>query len=292
MRANYLDRIETAKTIEQIVAVRRFCSDGKTRITDALQRPTPAIRIIFAPTDSPNTRNVDELSALYKHYKFPTAYLFERCQGVTHSFGTRVNDSWFHFLCKNINLHRTPNGLYDIKPWGKAVTSSSQEAPSNGEDRSWMQAGIYLSWALQENNPHVVMMFFGNFPTVQNRLKVFLQDPRNADALMCDPFALYIPVLQELWALMDNTIWSLLTVFSAQEAVSSPSYPSTLLGRNTHLALRLGSIGVSWESIVRWLGCRISGGLPTSTQYGNAFNQSQGGYGCSAIDNGRHPGFP
>ena len=114
-----------------------------------------------------------------------------------------------------------------------------------------MTGGVYLSWALQEDNPHVVMVFFGTLSAVQSRLKVFLQDPRNANALMCDPFALYIPILQELWNFMDDIIWGLLTVYGTQETVSSPSNPSTLLGRNADLTLRLGSIGVSWESVIR-----------------------------------------
>ncbi|KAF8247603.1 hypothetical protein K440DRAFT_643672 [Wilcoxina mikolae CBS 423.85] len=52
---------------------------------------------------------------------------------------------------------------------------------------------------------------------LENRLKEFLAVSSNVDAIMQDPYALWIPVLMESWILMDDTVWYLQELFGKLE---------------------------------------------------------------------------
>lgn len=65
----------------------------------------------------------------------------------------------------------------------------------------------------------------GLVPDLSNRLGAFLAVPENVAAVLEDPYALWVPVLTDLWRFMDNKVESLNDKFKREEEfmiVSSP----------------------------------------------------------------------
>jgi len=157
---------------------------------------------------------------------------------VTYAFGARETDCWLHFLCKNIQLRRDTSGGYDV-------------FKKSADDHSWNAAGYFLSWSLDEDAEkrrdkkkgkrisgmgrrdlygddseeaekisNVTLVCSGAPEGLEIRLKTFLAVPRNVEAVMQDPYALWIPVLVESWNMMDDTVWYLQELFGELENVS------------------------------------------------------------------------
>lgn len=163
--------------------------------------------VLFTPTDSPHDDNFQHLESLHAAVGVPSAYLLERHQGVTHSFGSTPIAAWLHFLCKAIKLQQTPTG-YRIEG-------------SNGRDNSWLQGGWHLSYTKDAatGGYRVLLLTSGQFPELESRLQVWLLAGENLQTVQKDPYALWIPALMEAWKFVDDVTWGLVTVFGGMEAV-------------------------------------------------------------------------
>ena len=61
-------------------------------VAELIKRPQCELRIIFAPLDVPERENARGHLAIFEHFRFPTGFLSERIQSVSHSFGTRKDE--------------------------------------------------------------------------------------------------------------------------------------------------------------------------------------------------------
>jgi len=173
------------------------------------------VTILFTPSDCPNIANRAHLNALHSALKIPSAYLLERHQSVTHSFSCAPTHSWLHFLYKTIQLNIIDPTLYPGRR-GYGI------AGNNGQDDTWMKGGWYLSYTKPKDMAggyRVVMLSSGYFPELETRLQEWLERDGNLQTVREDPYALWIPVLMELWKGIDNVVWGLNAVFGGLEAV-------------------------------------------------------------------------
>jgi len=76
-----------------------------------------------------------------------------------------------------------------------------------------------MTWRPQDGGYHVNLVACGYFPGLETRLREFLKGEENVGAVGRDPFALWVPVLTELWKVLDDVVWGVLTVFAGVEAV-------------------------------------------------------------------------
>lgn len=76
----------------------------------------------LSPLDLPEPRTADEFTQLFKLLDVPTAFLSERFQSVSHSFGGSLrsgalHNTWFHFLSRHPNIDEY-NRLRVVDPAG------------------------------------------------------------------------------------------------------------------------------------------------------------------------------
>jgi hypothetical protein len=151
--------------------------------------------------------------------------------------------SWFHTLCKNINVERSANGHAEIVNQNKR--SGTQEEQSQA-DYSWLRSGFFLQCepdnsskvnsALQRNDSgnntnkaagngdgsssRVTLLCFGASQAMEMRFQRLIRHHSWMDALD-DPYVLFDIVLDELYMQLDNVAWSLGEVFGGIEGVST-----------------------------------------------------------------------
>jgi len=74
-----------------------------------------------------------------------------------------------------------------------------------------------MKW--NKNGGDVLLCCFGSFPKIEDRLKRFIESKENVQTSLCDPYSLYVIILDELHALIDNIVWDLIYVFNHTETV-------------------------------------------------------------------------
>jgi len=189
-------------------------------VLDLAKYPLPPLRIIFAPLDLPTEANTPGFLWLFKHYSLPTAFLSERLQAVANSFGA-LNDidgyncSWFHYLCKNITLHRHhadgPSWISDPRP----------DVPQMRQaDWTWIRSGYFLRWTadLNSNVVEVTLICFEASSSLKHRFRN-LQLPASCKNAIDDPWSLFVVVLDELFLQMSETVWDVSEAFGEIETV-------------------------------------------------------------------------
>ncbi|KIN06864.1 hypothetical protein OIDMADRAFT_68277, partial [Oidiodendron maius Zn] len=159
---------------------------------------------------------------------FPTGFLSERLQSVTHSFGSRKESdgnlinycSWFHSLCKNINIEKDKNWQPKIK---NPVSIPYQNAKELSQaDFSWLRSGFFLN--LQrgpDTKTTVTLICFGAPLEIERRFKNLTLNLAR-DEVLQDPFILFYIIFDELYLQLDSIAWKLGEVFGNMETVAEP----------------------------------------------------------------------
>lgn len=119
-------------------------------------------------------------------------------QSVSHSFGSSSVSSgfctWFHFLCRYI---------------------PTQGAGLIGAVRYW-KAGFFIRRSASSG---VTLVCFATPPTVLKRLQLFIDSPSWSTACKT-PYVLFNVILGALFLEVDETVWTMNTIFGRLERVS------------------------------------------------------------------------
>lgn len=137
-------------------------------------------------------------------------------------YATDINwtDAWFHFLCKNVNIKREPNGyarIIDPRPNTVFVSQA---------DWTWHRAGFVLRWTSAGDNldagnlasSRVTLICFGASSALEQRFEALGSHTAWHDAVK-DPYCLFAIVLDELLLQTYQLVWNLADVFRKIENV-------------------------------------------------------------------------
>jgi hypothetical protein len=182
----------------------------------------------LAPLDLPRQDAASQMLALYKALTVPREFTVERVQSVSHSFGSMRDAqgtcSWFHFLCKNIEVNlRGRHGQPEVD--NRAARMGFHPAESLPQaDYSWHRSGFFLRRTLQGN---ITLVCFGATPKVVFRLGEFIE-ARSWSNVAIEPYMLFDLILEGLYREVDATVWSMGTVFGPLEHVSESTFPTDM----------------------------------------------------------------
>ena len=117
--------------------------------------------------------------------------------------------SWFHVLCKDIEVDRDNSHIIDEH-------LANQENPLSQSSFSWLRSAYFMRWT---RNPHksVTLICFEHPPFLRDRLREHL--PNMWEQVVNNPFDLWVVVLHELFKQIDNQAWNLGNVFRGIEHV-------------------------------------------------------------------------
>jgi len=82
---------------------------------------------------------------------------------------------------------------------------------------SWIQGGFFMKW--NKTTRTIVLCCFGVFPSIEQRLKKFVESTDNVQTAISDPYTLYVIILDELHTMMDGILWGFIAVFNKTEEV-------------------------------------------------------------------------
>ncbi|KAI1424995.1 hypothetical protein F5Y12DRAFT_397682 [Xylaria sp. FL1777] len=179
-------------------------------------------RIIFAPLDLPAISTRDSFLTLYRGLGVPSSFSLERVNSVSHSFGTtsdaKSTRKWFHFLCKNISITRTPGSDPRIAYHGESDAGNRRygrpgQLPLPQADYSWLRSGYFLRTS---ENGHTTLACFGATPRVRELLEAFVHSDSISDAI-AEPHILLDLILNGLWREVDHQVWNMSEVFGPLE---------------------------------------------------------------------------
>jgi hypothetical protein len=124
--------------------------------------------------------------------------------------------SWFHVLCKDIEVDRDNSHIIDEH-------GANQENPLSQSSFSWLRSAYFMCWT---RNPHksVTLICFCHPPFLPGRLKKHL--PNMWEQVVNNPFDLWVVVLHELFKQIDNQAWNLGNVFRGIEHVRTDQKPT------------------------------------------------------------------
>jgi hypothetical protein len=182
--------------------------------------------------------------------------MIERKQSVSHSFGAKTSAtgacSWFHFLCKNIDIKTDEKGRFRISQ-DRTYTSD----PNVDEDYAYLKSGFVINTCTMRgtsssnddapSSSSTTLVCFGATPHVRTRLSEFTVSG-DKELAVSRPYQLFVPILSGLYLDLDEMAWKLNDVFAEYELVSSNpdevstrkcsqlklTYPETLHRRIRH----------------------------------------------------------
>ncbi|KAF3934403.1 hypothetical protein ABW19_dt0200516 [Dactylella cylindrospora] len=190
----------------------------------------------FAPLD--HRYYSDTCIPIFNALRIPSAFVTERMQSVCHGFGAHdgVDGSsctWFHFLCKNIDVDRTgrqPRIVNNVpsrppEPRSRRYNSTSQVSSSQSgsdiamvhlsqSDYSWLRSAFFLR--VDPKGQSVTLACFAATPHVRKRLEMWIES-RLWETVMEQPLALLDLVVEGLYLEVDNVAWNMADVFSPME---------------------------------------------------------------------------
>ncbi|KAK0636052.1 hypothetical protein B0T17DRAFT_67077 [Bombardia bombarda] len=178
-------------------------------------RTKAALRIVFTSLDLPLRESAPQLVRLCDALSIPPEFLAERLQSVSHSFGSRTDQhgfcTWFHFLCKNIELKLDVMGRKVIDNRAPKHGQHSRSLPM--ADYTWQRSGFFLR---KDNEGNLTLVCFGATPKVRKRLDALIEAGAWRD-IMTEPYILFDLILDGLFVEVDNTVWSMNDVFGPLE---------------------------------------------------------------------------
>ncbi|KAF4500358.1 hypothetical protein FAGAP_3449 [Fusarium agapanthi] len=178
-------------------------------------RQRASLRIVFAPLDLPRRDALSQFVELFNILNIPRDFTQERLQSVSHSFGRSTDahgsSSWFHFLCKNIDIKQTPGNAPEID--NRAATMGYHISTLPQADYSWHRAGFFLR---VDNDGCITLVCFGVMQKVRERINEFVA-AKAWQHVATDPYILFDLVFEALYFEVDNTVWKMNTVFGPLE---------------------------------------------------------------------------
>jgi hypothetical protein len=142
--------------------------------------------------------------------------------------------SWFHYLCKNIDVRYLPQKPHSSDPSTVLEIVESHQAnpdPFSQENWTWLRSAFFLKIGGPENNPPnrgqtskpcITLICFGASKSLQTRFEDLATSPNWTQCLDA-PYNLLVVVLDELFLEMDEQAWRLAGVFRGIERVRSAS---------------------------------------------------------------------
>ncbi|KAK0712118.1 hypothetical protein B0H67DRAFT_555969 [Lasiosphaeris hirsuta] len=170
----------------------------------------------LAPLDLPQKATKAAFLALFKAIGIPQAFIRERLQSVSHSFGSISNQekgnqcAWVHFLCKHIEIAEDAPIVVHQGP----LRGSDKTLVAHQADYTWRRSGFFLF--ADGNKQTVTLCCFGAEGKVEERLRQFLKRPGWRQALD-EPYVLLDVVLDGLYSEVDDNVWNMNAVFGALE---------------------------------------------------------------------------
>ena len=215
----------------------------------------------FAPLDLPQRWTSRKFIDLFRVLAIPGAFVEERLQQASHSFGAMEDASgscaWFHFLCKNVEVADItvttakenfviPAVAYhpDADP-SKGFTKVMGPTPSYGSSQSAISPSAISPSATvidevaeplpQGDNSYlrsgfhlrvspagvVTLCCFGATENVKSIAKDFLQT-FGWSKILAEPYILFDLVMAGLFVDVDENVWNINHIYGALEHVSSP----------------------------------------------------------------------
>ncbi|KIW19460.1 hypothetical protein PV08_00032 [Exophiala spinifera] len=171
---------------------------GFTTTSTLVKGQAPALRVIFAPLDYPDSGTASTLLTLFEHFSIPTTFLYERVQSVTHSFGHEELDngafrSWFHFLCKAIE-------------------------PKH-DNILWLRSAYFLR---RDEHGLLTLICFGASNPLVQRLESL---PKSVwDIVLTNPFNLFNTILADLHRQVDEQLWTLNRYHAIDSTVATSDF--------------------------------------------------------------------
>jgi hypothetical protein len=156
----------------------------------------------------------------------------ERKQSVSHSFGSKTSTtetrSWFHFLCKDININADQKGRLRI-----SQNKIYGEKPNPAEDYAYFKSGFVINASRRpdnNDNSHgsTTLVCFGATPNVRSQLDKWTESS-DKELPLSQPYLFFAPILRGLHADLDEMTWNLNSVFAEYESVSCIKTKSSLL---------------------------------------------------------------
>ncbi|KAH7110705.1 hypothetical protein EDB81DRAFT_849129 [Dactylonectria macrodidyma] len=163
-----------------------------------------SLRIVFAPLDLPRRDTLSQTLELFNILHIPGDFSKERLQSVSHSFGRSTDhhgsSSWFHFLCKNIDVKQEGTNAPEID--NRAVTMGYHISTLPQADYSWNRAGFFLR---HENDGSTTLVCFDASPRVWHRINEFVA-ARAWQHVATEPYILFDLVFEALYFEVDDTL--------------------------------------------------------------------------------------
>ena len=127
--------------------------------------------------------------------------------------------AWFHFLGQATNVTKDERGVPIIRD------NSPLQSPLSQSHYGWNRAGFFLTWTSASNesaSPSINLICFGALPSLVRRFET-MKLPAEWQRSPLDPYSLFLVVLNDLFLQMDETLWSLASVFRQVELVGRPN---------------------------------------------------------------------
>ena len=143
----------------------------------------------------------------------------ERAQQLT--WELRRVATWWHFLCKNINIELNVNrdaNIVDPRP-----EMQNENAPKISQaEGTWRDEAFFLSWGQGRGRAScATLVCFGAHHELQERFKKISGSKTVYTDCIDAPFTFFSAILSELFLLLDDQIWKLLEAFRWREKVES-----------------------------------------------------------------------
>lgn len=169
--------------------------------------------------DLPRRDALSQFTSLFRQLNIPDEFTTERTIGACHSFAKRTQErgfaSWFHFLCKNIELKVTDKGGVGVRnraaELGYLPPTELAEA-----DYSWNRSGFFLKF---EETIGPILICFGATSIVRRRLEEFIAGRAWGD-VESHPYLLFDMVLEGIYLEVEETVRKMTKVFNSHEHVS------------------------------------------------------------------------
>ncbi|KAF7195772.1 Notoamide biosynthesis cluster protein M' [Pseudocercospora fuligena] len=172
------------------------------------------LRVVIARLSATQLAEHNAMQSIFRHYDFPTSFLSDRIQAVTHAFGARpstknslVEIAWSHFLCKEVKSnwdeHQRRRGPYT----DKTFTDSPR----------WRRCDAFLHVRSRDDGSRcVTLLCFGASQPLVERFNRLLANGSWNDAVK-EPFLLFSIVYEDLYTQLDAIAWTLADVFRPVE---------------------------------------------------------------------------
>ncbi|EME84380.1 uncharacterized protein MYCFIDRAFT_207257 [Pseudocercospora fijiensis CIRAD86] len=188
--------------------------DSAAELITRDRSPHCDLRVIVARLSATQLVELNAMQAIFRHYDFPTSFLSDRIQAVSHAFGARrstmtpaVEIAWSHFLCKDVKSHWHQNQPRRSPYTDKAATDGPR----------WRRCDAFLHVRNRSDGSEcVTLLCFGASQPLVERFNRLLGNASWTDVVK-EPFLLFSIVYEDLYTQLDTIAWTLADVFRPVE---------------------------------------------------------------------------